>query len=101
MKSGLKLSITDFHVIQGSQKNLISYATAVEHGIVPVIKSVSCDESTSYADLCDKYKTVFTSLGKLKDKQLKFHMDENVLSRQLNPQDVLRFTCATKSRKNY
>ena len=32
-----------------------------------------------YAELCDKYKSVFTGLGKLKDKQIKFHIDESII----------------------
>jgi len=65
-----------FHTIKGTSETLISYETAVELGIVPVINSVKyCD----YAELCDKYKSVFTGHGKLKDKQIKFHIDENVV----------------------
>lgn len=32
-----------------------------------------------YEELCDKYQSVFIGLGKLKDKQIKFHVDENVV----------------------
>lgn len=29
--------------------------------------------------MCEKYHSVFTELGKLKDKQIKFRVDENVV----------------------
>ena len=65
-----------FHTIKDTSETLRSYETAVKLGIVPVRNSVKdCD----YAELCDKYKSVFTGLGKLKDKQIKFHIDENVV----------------------
>ncbi|XP_052806647.1 uncharacterized protein K02A2.6-like [Mya arenaria] len=71
-----KVTAAEFHVVQGSSVTLISYQTSVELGIVPVINSVN---SNKYEELCDKYQSVFTGLGKLKDKQIKFHVDENVV----------------------
>jgi hypothetical protein len=44
---------------------------------VPVIKLVSSD--VEYNKMFDKCKSVFTGLGKLKDKQIKFNIDEKIL----------------------
>ncbi|XP_052814002.1 uncharacterized protein K02A2.6-like [Mya arenaria] len=71
-----KVTAAEFHIVQGSSVTLISYLSSVELGIVPVINSVN---SNKYEELCDKYQSVFTGLGKLKDKQIKFHVDENVV----------------------
>ena len=60
-----KFATAVFHTIKDTSETLISYETAVELGIVPVITSVKdCD----YAELCDRYKSVITGLGKFKDK---------------------------------
>ena len=71
-----KVTVAEFHVVQGSSVTLIGYQTSVELGIVPVINSVN---NSKYDQLCDKYQSVFTGLGKLKDKQIKFHVDESVV----------------------
>ena len=76
IESESKYTVADFYVIQSASVTLLSYQTSVDLGIVPVINSVDSD---IYAELCDKYKPVFTGLGKLKDKQIKFHVDENVV----------------------
>ena len=74
IESDTKFATAEFHTIRGTSETLLSYETAVDLGIVPVIKSVTRCE---YAELCDKYKSVFTGLGKLKDKHIKFHIDES------------------------
>ena len=76
IESDKKFATAVFHTIKGSSETLISYETAVELGIVPVINSV---KGCEYSELCEKYKSVFTGLGKLKDKQIKFHIDESVV----------------------
>jgi len=76
VESDTKFTTAEFHTINGTSETLISYKTAVDLGIVPVINSV---KGCEYSELCDKYKSVFTGLGKLKDKQIKFHIDESVV----------------------
>ncbi|XP_053403126.1 uncharacterized protein K02A2.6-like [Mercenaria mercenaria] len=61
-----------------SERNTEVYETAVELEIVPVIQTIS-SKNEKYSDLYDKYKPVFNGLGKLKDKQIKFHIDESVI----------------------
>ncbi|XP_053381848.1 uncharacterized protein K02A2.6-like [Mercenaria mercenaria] len=78
IESAPKFATTDFHVVNGASENLISYETAVELEIVPVIQTIS-SKKEKYSDLNDKYKPVFNGLGKLKDKQIKFHIDESVI----------------------
>jgi hypothetical protein len=77
IETDLKYTTAEFYSIKGASDNLLCYETAVDLGIVPVIKSVSSDGE--YNQLFDKYKSVFTGLGKLKDKQIKFHIDEKIV----------------------
>ena len=71
-----KYMVAEFHVVEDAPVTLISYQTSVDLGIVPTINSVGCD---TYSVLCSKYKSVFTGLGKLKDKQITFHVDPSVV----------------------
>ena len=60
------------YVIPGNTDSIIGYNTAVELGIIPVIRSVS---ENNYENLCNKYSRVFQDLGKLKDREIKFYVD--------------------------
>jgi hypothetical protein len=62
--------------MSGGSETLLSYETAVALEIIPTIKSVT---ENDYSDLCEQYKEVFTSLGKLKGRQIKFHIDESIV----------------------
>jgi hypothetical protein len=53
----------------------------VELGILPKIQSVqkSVQSKDAYSGLIDEYSQVFTGLGCLKDRKVKFHIDESVV----------------------
>ena len=76
IESGSKFVTATVYVIPGNTDSIIGYNTAVELGIIPVIRSVS---ENNYENLCNKYSRVFQGLGKLKDREIKFHVDENVV----------------------
>ncbi|KAL4229149.1 hypothetical protein ACF0H5_012187 [Mactra antiquata] len=62
VESKSKITIADLHIVDAASETLLSYKTAVDLGIVPIINSVQPEK---YKELSDKYKSVFTGLGKL------------------------------------
>ena len=62
--------------MSGNKETIISYQTAVQLQIILTICALSENE---YEVMCNKYLQVFHGLGKLKDREIKFHIDENVL----------------------
>ena len=60
-----------FYVVQGSNGSLLSYATAQDLGIVKIINSIT--------DPVLKYPQLFQGVGKLKDVQVKLHIDNSVV----------------------
>ncbi|XP_045160785.2 uncharacterized protein LOC123525707 [Mercenaria mercenaria] len=67
----------DFHIVTGNKESLISYELSVELGILPQIQSVQT--KNEYEGLTEEYSQVFTGLGCLKDRKVKFHIDESVV----------------------
>lgn len=62
-------------VAKGQCGNLLCYNTAVDLQVIPEINAVGSDKVTQ---LCEKYSSVFTGLGKMKDMQIDLHVDNNV-----------------------
>ena len=71
-----KVTTADFRVVSGNTETNISYQTAVQLQIIPTICALSENE---YEVMRNKYPQVFHGLGKLKDRKIKFHTDENVV----------------------
>ena len=67
-----KFTTADFHVVSGNKETIISYQTAVQLQIIPTICALSENE---YEVMCNKYPQVFHGLGKLKNREIKFHID--------------------------
>ena len=80
-----KITTADFHVGSGNKETIISYQTAVQLQIIPTICALSPNK---YIDLCDKYHKVFHGLGKLKDREIKFHIDESVVPVAQSPRRI-------------
>lgn len=57
--------------MRGNYGSLLSYQTAVDLDIIPVIKSVTSDQ------ILDEYSDRFEGIGKIKDLQLHMHADES------------------------
>ena len=73
---------TEFFVMPSSADTLLGRSSSEELGVLKVGVSVNAYESRNSNDkkaaLRTKYAKVFTALGKLKNFQLKLHVDESV-----------------------
>ena len=85
VESAQKFTTAEFHVVADNNETIISYQTAVSLNIIPTIRSVT---EKQYLDLCDKYAKVFQGLGKWKDREIKFHIDENVVPVAQSPRRI-------------
>ena len=65
---------TTVHVLQGTHGSLLSFGTASELGLV----DVKINNVTSCSKLIDQYPSVFQGIGKLKNYEVKLHIDESV-----------------------
>ena len=72
-----KIVTAEIHVIKGDHGCLLGYATCVDLQVVPKIELASVAES-KHEVLCQKYSSIFEGIGKLKDTQIKLHIDESV-----------------------
>ena len=76
---------TDFIVIPNAQVSLLSNKTSKELGVLKIgvnagtpVNACRPSPGDKWPYLQDKYPSVFNGLGKLKDYQLKLHVDETV-----------------------
>ena len=68
-----------FYVIQGDHGSLLSRKTATELGLLKVVNSMSTEMPISSPNqLLHEYQDIFQGIGKLKDFQVKLHIDESV-----------------------
>ena len=65
---------SEFLVIN-SQTSFLGYATATELGILQIANSVSVERN-----IFQKYPSLFSGLDKMKDVEVKLHVDESVKS---------------------
>ncbi len=70
-----KITTGNFYVISGNFGSLLSYNTAVDLNIIPVINAVG---SSKTDQLLHEYSDLFCGLGQLKNKTVKLHIDESV-----------------------
>ena len=84
-KCNLKLTVPDndkccdalFFIVDGDAPTLLSKSTSEALDLLRI--GVACQVNNDLlGQLCMKYPTVFNGLGKLKEYQLKFHIDESV-----------------------
>jgi len=85
---------TEFFVIPGTADTLLGRSSSEELGVLKVGISVNACKSKSIADkksaLKAKYPQVFTGLRKLKNVQLKLHVDESVTLQLPKPCEEFR-----------
>jgi len=62
------------HVLQGTHGSLLSFATANELGLV----DIKVNNVTTHSNVIEQYPTVFQGIGKLKDCEVKLHIDKSV-----------------------
>ena len=70
------------YVVEGSGGSLLSWKTSQELNLLQTVQQVgstpSKPETKAPADLIEEYDDLFHGLGKLKDYQIRLHIDENV-----------------------
>ena len=64
----------NFHVIKGASGNLLGYESATKLGLLHVLHAVAPSSDVMYHD----FPGVLNGIGKMKDKQVKLHIDESV-----------------------
>ena len=68
-----------FHVLKGTHGSLLSFRTASNLDLVDVkIRNVTTPGDITKSALIHQYPSVFQGVGKLKDYELKLHIDETV-----------------------
>ena len=64
----------DIYVIKGNYGCLLGYEICVQLAIINKVATVTEDKIET---LCNKFPTVFTGIGKLKNTQIRLHVDES------------------------
>ena len=81
VETSKKIATATFYIINGNYDSLISYEASVDLGFVPEINSVSSNNdhgSNNVQNLIREYSNLFEGIGKLKDRDIKLHIDESV-----------------------
>lgn len=83
VEASKKITTATFYIIGGSNDSLLSYDTSVQLGLIPEINSVSSSNlghSNGNTDkLLKQYPELFEGIGKLKDRQIKLHIDDSIV----------------------
>ena len=103
VETSKKITTAIFYIIGGNNDSLLSYDTSVQLELIPEINSVTTSRyeqsSNNVENLLTQYSGLFEGIGKLKDREIKLHIDKNV--RQcLNIIVGYHFTCVKKWKKN-
>ena len=69
------MSLTYTYVIKGNCGCLFGYETCVQIAIINKAATVTEDK---IENLCNKFPTLFTGIKKLKNTQIRLHVDESV-----------------------
>ena len=79
IEAGNKNNKGMFYVLEGDGCSLLSYKTADELGLIKIVSRVSSTSGRTVADeLLDSYPELFQGIGKLKDFQVKLHINKDV-----------------------
>ena len=79
LEANSKQVTSTFHVLKGTHGSLLSFRTASNLVLVDVkIRNVTSPEDVTKSALMHQYPSVFQDVGKLKDYELKLHIDETV-----------------------
>ena len=74
-----KKTVAKFYVMKGDSCTLLGYNTAKELGLIKVVNSVSSPSSSTVADeLLETYPELFQGIGKLRDFQVKLHINKDI-----------------------
>ena len=75
-----KSVLAEVTVIKGQGEPLLERESATELGVLKFQVPLNCVVRVDHSKLTTRFKDVFTGIGKLKDFQLKLHVDEQVQS---------------------
>jgi len=79
IKTQHNITHATFYVTKDSHGSLMSYKTASELGLIAVhINSVKSDSIITIDDIKKLHPELFRGIGKLKNQQIKLHIDESV-----------------------
>ena len=82
LESETKKTSDKLYIVEGSGDSLLSWKTSQELNLLQTVQQVgntpSKPETKAPADLIEEYDDLFHGLGKLKDYQIRLHIDENV-----------------------
>ncbi|XP_053380302.1 uncharacterized protein K02A2.6-like [Mercenaria mercenaria] len=70
-----KYTTAEILVTEGKSGNLLSYLTSVELQVIPEIQTL---QHSKVDEICKNYNSVFTGIGKYKDKQIDLIIDSDV-----------------------
>lgn len=74
IETNSRITTATVYVVKGNYGNLLGYKTLVDLQVIPCISSLS----SKHEQLCEKYKSIFNGIGKLKDTQINIHIDSTV-----------------------
>ena len=81
VETSKKIITSTFYIISGDYDSLLSYDTSVQLELVPEINSVTAKSEISSRkvdNLVKQNSVLFQGIGKLKDRENKLHIDENI-----------------------
>lgn len=79
IESKTRLTPAVMYVVKGTYGSLLSYPTASELNLIKLnVNAISAGGDNTLTSLETQYPSVFTGIGKLKDHQVKLHIDRNV-----------------------
>ena len=81
VETSKKIITSTFYIISGDYGSLLSYDTSVQLELVPEINSVTAKSEISSRkvdNLVKQNSVLFQGIGKLKDREIKLHIDESV-----------------------
>ena len=70
-----KSTVMQFCVVDGRDKNLIGYETAIDLGLLHIVNSVS---TPKVDNMIEDYKDCFEGLGKMKGRTAKLHVNDSI-----------------------
>jgi hypothetical protein len=77
VESKKRITVASIHVVKGNSGSLLSYQTASELNMITLhVNKVS--PSVSSNDIAKKYPGIYNGIGKLKNFEVKLHIDKQV-----------------------
>ena len=77
IESDKKSTRADFYVAQGSSGSLLSWETSKELQLIDIVREIKSESASQR--LVEEYSDLFNGLGKLKNVEVKLHIDKTVV----------------------